>query len=166
MTTYKQTQEQTQIQEQTQEQTQALAAVEETAIPSISGRLSGQSADLPAPYCSFRATTMESKKRLYQAMTNPQKKIADCINLPIDVKDIFVEWVQMTDQATGEITTAPRVVLFGADGVTYSAVSRGLANSLERLMLVYGLPTWETPIPCVIRQVQAGERRFYTLDIR
>ena len=117
------------------------------------------------PWCSFQPKTREDKARLYQALTNPENKISDCINKIIELKDILVEWVEMADQ-NGEIVEQPRCVLFDADGHTYAAVSRGLFNSLHRLCLVFGTPTWEEPIPVEVKQVQNGERRFYTLEVK
>lgn len=117
------------------------------------------------PWCSFDPKTREDKAKLYQALTNPENKISDCINKIIELKDILVEWVEMTDQ-NGEIVEQPRCVLFDADGHTYAAVSRGLFNSLHRLCLVFGMPTWAEPIPVEVKQVQNGERRFYTLEVK
>lgn len=145
--------------------TMEMTTPEETAIPSLTGIFGRQNSGNPAPYVSFRPSTQPEKARLYRAMTNPDYRIADCINQIIRLADVFVEWVEMLDQSTGEIATVPRCVLFDVDGKTYAATSRGIANSLERLAMVYGMPHWDTPIPVKIRQVQAKERRFYTLDI-
>ena len=138
---------------------------EESSIPVIAGVFGGSRGNLPAPYCSFRPENTEDKARLYRAMTNPDCKISDCINMVIQLVDVFVEWVQLVDQKTGEYNVIPRCVLFDADGKTYAATSRGIANALERLTMVYGMPHWSEPISVKIRQVQMNERRFYTLDI-
>lgn len=146
-------------------ETTELITPEETAIPSLAGVFGRRQNEAPAPYVSFRPVTAPEKARLYRAMTNPDFKISDCINQVIRLVDVFVEWVEMTDKKTGEITTAPRCVLFDADGKTYAATSRGIANALERLSMVYGMPHWDEPISVKIRQVQVGERRFYSLDV-
>ena len=146
-------------------ETTELITPEETSIPSLAGVFGRRQNEAPAPYVSFRPVTAPEKARLYRAMTNPDFKISDCINQVIRLIDVFVEWVEMTDNKTGEITTVPRCVLFDADGKTYAATSRGIANALERLSMVYGMPHWDEPISVKIRQVQAGERRFYSLDI-
>ena len=142
-----------------------ISTLEETSIPAVTGVFGGHNDGLPAPYCSFRPVTAEDKAKLYRAMTNPDNKISDCINSVIRLTDVFVEYVRMTDQNTGECTVIPRCVLFDADGKTYAATSRGIANALERLVMVYGMPHWSEPISVKIRQVQMNERRFYTLDI-
>lgn len=161
MTTYKETP----VNPTEAPETTEISTLEETPIPSLSGVFGRKQTDAPAPYCSFRPITAPEKARLYRAMTNPDFRISDCINTVIRLVDVFVEWVEMADNSTGEIATVPRCVLFDADGKTYAATSRGIANSLERLAMVYGMPHWDTPISVKIRQVQNQERRFYTLDI-
>ena len=139
---------------------------EETAIPSLAGVFGSRTrGDAPAPYVSFRPESKAEKARLYRAMTNPDYKIADLINHELDLTDVFVEWVEMLDKASGEFDRVPRCVLFDVNGKTYAATSRGIANSLERLAMVYGMPHWDEPVRVKIKQVQAGERRFYTLDV-
>lgn len=157
MTTYKENPNPT--------ETTEITTMEETPIPSLAGVFGHKQTDAPAPYCSFRPVDYPSKARLYRAMTNPDYKISDCINTVIRLVDVFIEWVEMVDSATGEVANVPRCVLFDADGKTYAATSRGIANSLERLAMVYGMPHWDTPISVKIRQVQNAERRFYSLDV-
>ena len=159
MTTYKETQPQETQAQDTQET--AIATTQPNELPI----LSTGNATLSAPWCSFKANTLEQKKRLYRAMTNPDSKLSDCINMVINLVDAYIEWAELTHDQTGEIEQVPRVVLFDADGKTYTATSKGVYNSLYRLFVVFGVPHWETPIPVKIRQVQNGERRYYSLDI-
>ena len=144
--------------------TTELSTLEETPIPSLAG-LFGRSVESPAPYVSFRPETASEKARLYRAMTTPDHKVADCINQVVRLTDVYVERVEVADQETGEVALVPRVVLFDADGKTYAATSRGIANSLERLFMVYGQPHWTEAIPVKIQQVQNGARRFFTLVV-
>lgn len=144
--------------------TTELSTLEETPIPSLAG-LFGRSVESPTPYVSFRPETASEKARLYRAMTTPDYKVADCINQVVRLTDVYVERVEVADQETGEVALVPRVVLFDADGKTYAATSRGIANSLERLFMVYGQPHWNEAIPVKIQQVQNGARRFFTLVV-
>lgn len=116
-------------------------------------------------FCSFVPETAQDKAKLYRAMTNPEHKISDCINQEIKLVDVFVELVEMTNEETGEVSQVPRCVLFAEDGHTYAATSSGIYNALRRLSMVYGVPHWAEPIPVVIRQLQMGAKRFYTLDV-
>lgn len=116
-------------------------------------------------FCSFVPANKEDRARLYRAMTNPEHKISDCINQEIKLVDVFVELVEMPNEETGEVSQVPRCVLFAEDGHTYAATSSGIYNALRRLSMVYGAPHWAEPIPVVIRQLQMGAKRFYTLDV-
>ena len=116
-------------------------------------------------FCSFVPETKEARAKLYRAMTNPEHKISDCINQEIALQDVFVELVDVTNTETGEVSRVPRCVLFAADGQTYAATSSGIYTALKRLAMVYGAPHWEDPIPVVIRQLQMGAKRYYTLDV-
>lgn len=117
-------------------------------------------------FCSFHPDNPEDKAKLYRAMTNPDKKVSDCINHAFDLADVYMEMVEMVQDETGEVRKVPRVVLFAADGVTYAATSQGIYNAIQRLAMVYGAPSWrDAPIPVVIRQIQMAQKRFYTLDV-
>ena len=56
-------------------------------------------------YCSMVATTPEEQADLYTAMNAPDKKVSECIGDVIDLKDVYVEKVNCTNEETGEIFT-------------------------------------------------------------
>ena len=117
-------------------------------------------------FCSFHPESAADRAKLYRAMTNPDKKVSDCINQAFDLADVYMDVVEMVQDETGEVRKVPRVVLFAADGVTYAATSQGIYNAIQRLSMVYGAPSWrDAPIPVVIRQIQIAQKRFYTLDV-
>ena len=120
-------------------------------------------ADLAAPgesrmYCSLASDgSMASKARIFNAVNSPDKKISDCIGETILLKDIVAHPVLLTDEETGEAIEAMRMVLVDADGISYEAVSGGLANAVQRILQIFGQPdTWEAPIP--VKPVQKGTR--------
>lgn len=113
-------------------------------------------------YCSFTPKTPEERKTLFTAMNNPMKKLDECINMPINVKDVYAETVDFVDENTGVIAKGIRIVLIDTDGVSYGCCSTGIFNSLKKLFQVFGTPTWEeglTIVPYTIpsRRVQNGK---------
>ena len=122
--------------------------------------------DQKASFTSLRNETNAEKQILYKAMSNPDKRLGDCINTVIQAKDLFMEQVEMTNQETGEITTCPRIVIVDKDGVSYQSVSFGVFNALKRVIQVFGNPTWEEPIPLKVIQVTRGEKKMLSLDIQ
>lgn len=116
-----------------------------------------------AAFCSFNAETEEDKAKLYNLMNNPDKRVGDCINKVINVKDIFCEVVNCVNKQTGEVEKAPRVVLIDDKGVAYQCVSTGIFSAVKKLFGVFGVPTWETPLPLEVFQITKGERKILSL---
>lgn len=117
-------------------------------------------------YCSMVANTTEEKAALYNAMNNPDFRLADSINETIKIKDVFVEVVNCTNQDTGEVTACPRIVLIDDKQKGYQCVSIGVFSALKKLFGVYGEPcTWEKPIPIKVKQITKGERKMLTLNV-
>lgn len=117
-------------------------------------------------YCSMTPKTDEEKATLYNIMNNPDKRIKDCINEVIKVKNVFVEVVKCTNQETGEVSTAPRIVLIDENGIGYQCVSLGIFSALKKLFAVYGEPTtWTKPIPIKIKQISKGVKNLLTLNV-
>lgn len=118
-----------------------------------------------AMFSSMAVDTPQQKATLFKAMNNPEKRIGDCINMEIDVKDVFCEVVTCTNKESGEVTQCPRIVLIDKDGVGYQAVSIGIYSALKKVFAVFGTPTWETPIKIKIVQISKGDRKMLTFDV-
>lgn len=117
-------------------------------------------------YSSIKGESREEKARLFKAKSSPDKRLADCINQKIYAKDVYMEVVSIADEVTGEVQDCPRVVLLDKDGISYTSVSFGIYNSLKSLVAVYGEPTWEEPIPVIVKQKETGKnRKQLVLDV-
>ena len=123
------------------------------------------SAEGTLSYSSLKSGTAREKAALYNAMSNPDHKVGDYINQRIVVKDVYVETVELTDDETGDVVVAPRIVLIDMDGSSYQAVSKGIFGALQRLIQVFGEPTWEDGIPVIVRQVSLGKNQMLTFDV-
>ena len=118
-----------------------------------------------AMFCSFQPETDDDRALLYNAMNTPDVKIADHIGQIINVRDVIVEPVEIVDDKSGEIRTAPRVILIDTENHTYSAASYGIYNALRRLSAIFGMPTWPNGIPVRVKQIARGSNRIFTLDV-
>lgn len=116
-------------------------------------------------FCSLKAETPEEKATLFRIMNSPEKRISDCINQTILVKDVYCEVVQVTNKETGEVNKCPRVVLVDKDGIGYQSVSFGIYGSLKKLFQVYGVPTWNDPVPVKVIQISREKNKILTLTI-
>jgi hypothetical protein len=61
--------------------------------------------------------------------------------------------VDLTDSATGEITSSVRIVLVTTDGETIGTVSKGIFSSLQAITSIVGVPPWENGIRMRIKPV-------------
>lgn len=123
------------------------------------------SATSSTSYCSMKQGTMREKAALYNATSNPTHKVGDYINKVIVVRDVFVETIELEDEDTHEVIVAPRVVLIDVAGESYQAVSKGVFNSLARLITAFGEPTWADGLPVIVKQVSLGKNQMLSLAI-
>lgn len=97
-------------------------------------------------YSSVKATTVEERKAVYNALEKCDVLLNDIVGTEINVKDFYIEERQReeVDETTGEVknVTKYRTILFDLDGKTYATGSYGVYNALRRICLVYGEPTW------------------------
>lgn len=108
-------------------------------------------------YCSIVAETEESKKQLFNALETCDALLNDCVGQEIDIKDIYVEEREITDEETGEVKPKYRTILFDANGQTYATGSYGIFNIVKKIVSIYGLPTsWENPIKVKVSKRPIG----------
>lgn len=120
-------------------------------------------------YCSWVPETEEDQIKLFNATNNPEYRVSDFINKEIEVRHVYCEPVKFTDEETGDITFAPRIVLIDPEGNGYQAVSIGVFNSINRLInstkneKVHGPEDWEKPIKISIRQTMKGSKQILSI---
>lgn len=116
-------------------------------------------------FCSLVAKTDKEKALLFKAMNNPEKRLGDCINMTIHAKDLFCEVVTCINKETGDEKECPRIVIIDANGVGYQAVSLGVYGAMKKIIQVYGAPTWDKPLPLIVKQITKGDRKLLTFDV-
>lgn len=132
------------------------------ATVNLSAELSEQST---STYCSIKAGDRKTKAKLYNASNNPSHKIGDYINKKIKIKDVLVEVIEITDEETGDVETAPRVVLIDEKGEAYQAVSAGIFTAVKKAIQIFGEPTWEEPLEVTIKQIPVKNGSMLTFDV-
>lgn len=119
-------------------------------------------------FTTIEGTDRKSKVAVYNAISAPDKKIAECIGEVIEIKDFVVHEVQVLDENTGELANLLRTVVISSDGTSYEAVSIGIANSLQRLIAFLGKPSeWDEPVKVKIKQKKTrnGDNKVTLLEI-
>lgn len=135
-----------------------------TPVENAPGGLVSVFGDNGASYFSGSVETPEERKRLVNAMNNPDKRLADMVNTPINATDIYVEMVELVNKETGELNNCPRIVIIDDKGKSYGCVSYGVLGSLKKIMSVYGPPTWSEPVAVKPVFISKGnDRRILSL---
>lgn len=117
---------------------------------------------------SLDSDSFEGQVDLYSALSTEDKlidHIGECLNL----RDYIAQIVTVTDDETGEETSAIRTVLITDKGEAYAAVSGGIVSALQTLVSVFREPSeWPCPLPVVVterRSRASSTRRYMTLEL-
>ena len=135
-----------------------------------------------AQYASFSPDDMEGKIKLYNAINSPDKRISDFINTPIVLQDVVVMAVKLsskyndTDDNSGDgspwrdeddkTRDGFRVVIIDTEGISYTATSNGIYNSIKTMRSVFGTLHFAEGLPVTIRQVKAKNGKTLTLSLK
>ena len=117
-------------------------------------------------FCSIQDDgSRKSKVAIYNAINNAENSLTDFIGKPLEIVDVVAHPVTLTDDETGEIVQALRVVLIDKNGIGYTGVSQGITNSLARIFKIIGMPTWKEPVKMEVKQVKTrnGNNKVNTL---
>ena len=120
-------------------------------------------------YCSLKDDgSAKSKASIYNAINSPDEKLSEHIGEEIELVHIVAHEVQLPDEETGEMVRCLRTILVDKAGKTYEAVSGGVANSISRMLQIFGQPdTWDAPIKVKAKQkaTRNGNNKVTTLEI-
>lgn len=119
-----------------------------------------------AAFCSVKTETMQDKALVFNAANNPQHKVSDFINKKIMVRDVYAETLELVNKESGEVEKAPRIVLIDENGEAYECVSVGMFSALKKLIATFGEPTWDEPIPVVVKQEKVANGSMLTLSVQ
>lgn len=112
--------------------------------------------------------TIETKVKIFNAINTPINHLSDFIGETIEVVDVIAHPVELVDETTGELVQAVRTILIDKDGVSYDAVSQGVASALGKIFQLIGKPPWtEIPLKMKIKQVKTrnGNNKVNTIEL-
>lgn len=129
-------------------------------------KLAPTSENVGQTVCSIAPTgNRKEDAQIFAALNNPEYRIANYINKKIKVANVLIEIRELLNEESGEIETAPRVVLIDADGKAYQAVSKGIFNAVKNAYQVFGAAPWEPALEIEIKQVAVGRGSMLTFDV-
>lgn len=117
-------------------------------------------------YSSIKGDDFASKTRVLAATTNAVP-LSDNLGVTINLKDVVVQAIDLTDDETGEVDEAARIILLDENGTSYAAVSTGIFRALTNLFGILGEPhTWPAPLPVkVIEEKGRKGYKFFTIRL-
>lgn len=116
--------------------------------------------------CSIKPTgNRKEDAKIFAALNNPEFRLANFINKTLKIQNVLVEIREIMNDETGEIETAPRVVLISEDGKAYQAVSKGIFNAVKNAYEVFGQAPWDPPLEIEVKQVAVGKGSMLTFDV-
>ena len=96
-------------------------------------------------YCSIHAETQADRLDIYEAVSN-SLSLDDMVGKVVEVENVIIQPVEMTDTATGEIMQRNRIVLITPKGDAYGCTSTGVETSMKNLFSIVGCPPWNPAI--------------------
>lgn len=116
-------------------------------------------------FTTIIADSVEAKMKLYNAVENPTEKVSDYINREFCFTDIYMEKAQYISEE-GVITEGVKTVLIAPDGHGILANSNGIANSLYKILKIFGMPAeWSAAMKCSVKQVETPNGRYFKLEV-
>lgn len=112
-------------------------------------------------WTNYELETEEDKATFFQAITMPDKRLSEVINVPFNLTAVYVDTARVTDEKTGEVSAFPRCILFDDKGNSYATGSICVFSDLKKLFGFIGFPTKEKPQPVVVKQIEKGTKRFF-----
>lgn len=101
---------------------------------------------------------------MVNAVNSPSHRIADMVNMEINVTNFYVEKTQINND--GVMVDAFRTVLIDDNGESFGAVSTGVVNSLKNIVSFLGMPsTWERPLIVRVKEINIGTNRVLSLQL-
>lgn len=125
-------------------------------------------------YTAMAPVANLERKDIYNAVSAPDHRLRECANMEIPVVAIIVESVEVKQQITGpngepmgdEMVSCPRTVLIDQNGKSYTATSKGVYNSVARIVAMFGDPsTWTQPLMVRPKLLTRGQNNILTLEI-
>lgn len=118
-------------------------------------------------FCSLVPKTEEEKIDFYNAISAPDKKVGEMINMEINLSHVYAEECVYRSKETGELQDGVRIVLIDNAGVSYNTSSIGVFHSLTRIFQIFGAPqTWKKPKKVRVKQITpSDDKRVLTLEL-
>lgn len=109
--------------------------------------------------------SIENKKELFNMVNKPSVRLSSMEGKIIPVKDYAIDDVSVVNAETGEVQGGQRLVIRDTSGETYHTMGRGLVESFNRILDVFG-DSWGEGFNLVVKQINTSTgKRTYTFVV-
>lgn len=116
-------------------------------------------------YTDMDLSNIATAKDFYNAVSQPEMSLKECVNIPIAMSHVSVEVCEVHSEQDG-VVIAPRVVIIDKDGRSYRSVSVCVYQSLKRIFALFGTPdTWDEPLTVVPMLTSTKKGQVLTLRL-
>lgn len=119
-------------------------------------------------YSSIKGDDFASKTRVLTATTNAAQ-LSDHLGETILLKDVVVQVIEVTNEVTGELEEATRIILIAENGDSFAAVSGGIFKALTNMFGILGEPsTWPNALPIQVVQEKSRNNamhKYFTVKL-
>jgi hypothetical protein len=114
---------------------------------------------------SLTLSTIEDKKKMFNAMNVTDFSLSDHLDEPIHVVDYLIHDCEIADD-NGEMQETKRLVIFDKDGKTYSTVSNSAYDSFGKIITIFGEPSeWNGEIAIRATERKSRKYKFISLEV-
>ena len=109
--------------------------------------------------------SIENKKAAFNMVNSPNIRLSSMVGKSIYAKDYVIDDVSVVNAETGEVQGTQRLVIRDDSGETYHTMGRGLLESFNRILDVFG-DSWGDGFNLVVKQINTSTgKRTYTFDV-
>jgi hypothetical protein len=117
-------------------------------------------------FCSLKGETRQEKGKIYNAVNSQGEKLLDNVGTILEIVDVVLHVVELEDEQTHKIEPCIRTVVIDKDGKIYTAVSGGVAKSIQNIFAFVGSAPWrEEPVKVVPVEVKT-KKGFRMLQLQ
>lgn len=115
-------------------------------------------------YSSIKGTDFATRVQVAKAITS-SKPLDENLGKVINLRNLIVQPVQLTNPNTGAQDDVLRTVLLDEEGNAFHATSKGLDIAVRNILGVIGEPsTWEGPVPIKVTKVKSAVGSYFSVE--
>ena len=99
-------------------------------------------------------SSREEKVKLFNAINSSENALIDYRGQKLNITDMVAHPIKLPDMQTGEIKDLLRIVLIDTEANAYSCVSDGVANSLEKIIAIFGQAPWKPALTMTPKEIK------------